>query len=161
MAAVRGKRRIRERTIVLVSSRVSEQAKNASAVVDEAHNPGLDGSHPVTLQAKMLRLELLNVKAGLERELGRLILHCTACGQRVHWVQDSVSRRDIGRIANPRRMASPVCKRERRRAKDSGEPPVASCLFLGCGSHRPLTLWRDDAGDVRHMPAPHGEPVVS
>ena len=50
------------------------------------HNAGLDGSHPVTLQAKLLRLELLNVKADLERELGRLVLPCTACGQRVHWV---------------------------------------------------------------------------
>jgi hypothetical protein len=54
--------------------------------VDEAYNAGLDGSHPVTLQAKMLRLELLNVKADLEREFGRLVLHCTACGQWVHWV---------------------------------------------------------------------------
>jgi hypothetical protein len=38
---------------------VAEHAKKASAVVDEAYNAGLDGSHPVTLQAKMLRLELL------------------------------------------------------------------------------------------------------
>jgi hypothetical protein len=53
--------------------------------VDEAHNARLDGSHPVTLQAKMLRLELLNVKANLERELSRLVLHCTACGLDVHW----------------------------------------------------------------------------
>lgn len=52
---------------------VADQAKKASAIVDEAHNAGLDGSHPVTLQAKMLRLELLNVKADLERELGRLV----------------------------------------------------------------------------------------
>jgi hypothetical protein len=43
------------------------QTKNASATVDEAHPAGLDGSHPVTLQAKMLRLELLKVKADLER----------------------------------------------------------------------------------------------
>jgi hypothetical protein len=56
---------------------VADQAKNANAIVDEAHDTGLDGSHPVTLQAKMLRLELLNVKADLERELGRLVLHCT------------------------------------------------------------------------------------
>jgi hypothetical protein len=47
---------------------VAEQTKNASAVVNEAHNAGLDGSHPLTVQAKMLRLELLNVKADLERE---------------------------------------------------------------------------------------------
>lgn len=28
---------------------VADQAKNASAIVDDAHNAGLDGSHPVTL----------------------------------------------------------------------------------------------------------------
>jgi len=65
---------------------IAEPAAQASAVVDEAHNASLDGSHAVTLQAKMLRLELLDVKADLERELGRLVLHCSACGQRVHWV---------------------------------------------------------------------------
>ena len=43
-------------------------------------------THPVTLHAKMLRLELLNVKADLERELGRLVLDCTSCGRRVHWI---------------------------------------------------------------------------
>jgi hypothetical protein len=31
---------------------VAEQAQNTSAIVDEAHDAGLDGSHPVTLQAK-------------------------------------------------------------------------------------------------------------
>ena len=36
---------------------IAERASQASAVVDEAHNAGLDGSHPVTLQAKMLRFE--------------------------------------------------------------------------------------------------------
>jgi hypothetical protein len=65
---------------------VSERAAAASALVDEAIDAGLDSSHPVTLQAKMLRLELLNVKADLERELGRLVLDCTDCGQTVHWV---------------------------------------------------------------------------
>jgi hypothetical protein len=65
---------------------VAEQAQNANEIVVEAQNAGLDGSHPVTLQAKMLRLELLNVKADLERELGRLVLHCTDCGRTVHWV---------------------------------------------------------------------------
>ena len=65
---------------------VSEQAAKADAVVDEAVAAGLDGSHPVTLQAKMLRQELLQVKADLERELGRLVLDCSACGRTVHWV---------------------------------------------------------------------------
>jgi hypothetical protein len=65
---------------------VAEQARNAGAIVDEAHDAGVDGSHPVTLQAKMLRVELLSVKADPEREVGRLVLHCTDCRSRVHWV---------------------------------------------------------------------------
>jgi hypothetical protein len=65
---------------------VSDQAAKADTVVDEAFAAGLDGSHPVTLQAKMLRQELLQVKADLERELGGLVLDCSACGRTVHWV---------------------------------------------------------------------------
>jgi len=48
---------------------LSEQALKADDLVDEATAAG-GGSHPVTVHAKMLRLELLNVKADLERELG-------------------------------------------------------------------------------------------
>ena len=51
------------------------------ATRDRRHAPGF-----AALQAKLLRLELLNVKADLEGELGRLILHCIACGRTVHWV---------------------------------------------------------------------------
>lgn len=65
---------------------MSGQAAKADAVVDEAVAAGLDGSHPVTLQAKMLRQELLQVKADLEQELGRLVLDCSTCGRTVHWV---------------------------------------------------------------------------
>jgi hypothetical protein len=82
---------------------VAEQAKNASALVDEAHAASFDGSHPVTLQAKILRLELLNVKADQERELGRLVLHCTDCGQTVHWVAGLMCSQGIGHIGNQRR----------------------------------------------------------
>lgn len=71
---------------------VSEQATKADVVVDEALAAGLDGSHPVTLQAKMLRQELLQVKADLERELGRLVLDCSACGRTVHWVSGLAAR---------------------------------------------------------------------
>jgi hypothetical protein len=61
------------------------------------------------LQAKMLRLELLNVKADLERSLGDLVLHCTACGLEVHGSPVSQAGLAIGRIANQRRMANPLC----------------------------------------------------
>jgi hypothetical protein len=49
---------------------ISEQALDTSKIVDEAMGAGLPADHPVTLQAKMLRLEPLRVKADLERELG-------------------------------------------------------------------------------------------
>jgi hypothetical protein len=65
---------------------IAEQAAKTNDVIDEAMETGLAADHPVTVTAKMLRLERLNVKADLERDLGRLVLHCTACGLDVHWV---------------------------------------------------------------------------
>lgn len=65
---------------------VSEQAANASAIVDEALDAGLDGSHPLTLQAKMLRLELLKVKADRDPPAR------SDC-------QRSIARRRLGRAA--------------------------------------------------------------
>jgi hypothetical protein len=74
---------------------VAEQAAKTSTVIDEAMEAGLAADHPVTVGAKQVRLELLNVKADLERELGKLVFDCTACGQEVHWVQ-GVSMADPG-----------------------------------------------------------------
>jgi len=34
----------------------------------------------------MMRQKLIQVKADLERDLGRLVLDCSACGRTVHWV---------------------------------------------------------------------------
>jgi hypothetical protein len=73
---------ILERAVLVVA----EQAAVADQIVDEALDAGLDGSHPVTLRAKMLRLELLNVKADLERELVKVVLDCSNCARTVHWV---------------------------------------------------------------------------
>jgi hypothetical protein len=78
----RRKRDILERAIWTLS----EQAVAASGLVNEAIDAGLDGSHPITVHAKMLRLELLKTKAALERELGRLVIHCSRCWRTVHWV---------------------------------------------------------------------------
>jgi hypothetical protein len=55
-------------------------------VIDEALAAGLAGDHPVTLQTKMLRLELLKVKKDLERELETFSMNCSSCGLDVHWV---------------------------------------------------------------------------
>jgi len=64
---------------------VAEQAVKAEELVDEAKAAG-GGDHPVTVHAKMLRLELLKVKADLERELEDFSLNCSKCGLDVHWV---------------------------------------------------------------------------
>lgn len=58
---VRRERDILERAVLVIS----EQAASASGVIDEALAAGLAGDHPVTLQTKTLRLELLKVKADL------------------------------------------------------------------------------------------------
>ena len=64
---------------------ISASAADASRVVDEAAE-ALDASHPVTTHASLVRLEMLEVKADLERELEKLVLECSACGQPVRWV---------------------------------------------------------------------------
>ena len=66
---------------------VAEQAAKADGLVDEVLAAGASESDPITIHAKMLRLELLRVKAELERELGTLVLNCTACGMEVRWFQ--------------------------------------------------------------------------
>jgi len=40
----------------------------------------------VTIHAKTLRLELLNVKADLQRKLETWSLNCTKCALDAHWV---------------------------------------------------------------------------
>jgi hypothetical protein len=75
--------------------RISEQAANTNRVVDEAMEASLAADHPVTVAVKQVRLELLMVKADLERELATWVLDCKACGMDVHWVQ-GVSMADPG-----------------------------------------------------------------
>jgi hypothetical protein len=100
---MRQEREILERAV----RAVSEQATKADTIVDEALAAGLDGSHPVTLQAKMLRQELLQVKGDLERELGGLVLDCSACGRTVHWVSGLAATPGLWAHASPRPTANP------------------------------------------------------
>jgi hypothetical protein len=65
---------------------IAKEAGKADALVDEALAAGLDGSHPVTIQAKQLRQELLGIKADMEQELETFVLDCSSCGREVHWV---------------------------------------------------------------------------
>jgi hypothetical protein len=96
----------RERDILEHAVRtIAKQAAKADDLVDEAKAAG-GGDHPVTVHAKMLRLELLKVKADLERELEGFSLDCSKCGLDVHWVSGSGSLRAIGRTDSRRRTAS-------------------------------------------------------
>jgi hypothetical protein len=74
---------------------MAEQAVNTNKVIEEAMDAGLAADHHVTVAAKQVRLELLKVKADLERELGTWVLDCNACGMDVHWVQ-GISMADPG-----------------------------------------------------------------
>jgi hypothetical protein len=64
---------------------VAEQAAKADHWSTRRSRPGTIGRLLVT-HAKMRWLELLNLKADLERELGNLSLNCSKCGLDVHWV---------------------------------------------------------------------------
>jgi hypothetical protein len=79
--------------------RVAEQAANANAIVDEAMDAGLDGSEPCVVNLKMLRAELLSVKADLERELEKVWLNCVVCGVPARYVGGSSG------LENPSRRA--------------------------------------------------------
>ncbi|MGZ4103809.1 MAG: hypothetical protein ACXVP8_00955 [Actinomycetota bacterium] len=75
-------RKVVERAI----RRVTEQAANANAIVDEAMDAGLDGSEPFVVNINRPRAELLSMKSDVERELEKLLFHCDVCGRRVHYV---------------------------------------------------------------------------
>jgi hypothetical protein len=66
--------------------RIADEARRVDLVVEEAYDVGFDGSEPLVASVKTLRLELLQVKADLERELERVGRDCTTCGRTVHWV---------------------------------------------------------------------------
>jgi len=75
-------REILERTVASVAAKAVEFGD----LIDEMDAAGLDGSHPLTVEVKLARLELLKVKSAAEQELEKLVLDCAECGQRVHWV---------------------------------------------------------------------------
>jgi hypothetical protein len=79
---------------------VAEQAAKADALVHEALAAGLDGSHALTMNAKILRLELLHVKADLERELEKLVSIVQIAGVRFTGCLDSASHLDTGRTGS-------------------------------------------------------------
>jgi hypothetical protein len=100
-------------------TRVTEQAANANAIVDEAMDAGLDGSDAVKVHVKQLRAELLSVKSDLERELETVLLDCVVCGVPAHTSAASVYGPATGRTRNPRRM-------QRRGWRGRSQAPAAA-----------------------------------
>jgi hypothetical protein len=96
--------------------RVTEQAANADTIVDEAMAAGLDGSDRVVVGTKMLRAELLSVKADLERELERVLLNCVVC-------ELSVATQEIGEPGRGRR--APQVRLLQPSADDAAAPSHA------------------------------------
>jgi hypothetical protein len=97
---------------------IAEQAAKADELVDEAKAAG-GGDHPVTVHAKMLRLELLKVKADLERELEDFSLNCSSAAWTCIGCLGSASRRVTGLTGSPRRTAS-----QRSESTNGGSPPA-------------------------------------
>jgi hypothetical protein len=93
-----GEREILERTVQAIADR----ATDAYRVVEEAHEVDPRDESGLVAAAKRLRMELLQTKAELERELGNVLLHCRRCNRRVHWVPGSERSQGIGRTRSRR-----------------------------------------------------------
>ena len=62
---------------------IAEQAANTNKAIDEAMEAGLAADHPVTVTAKMLRLELLKTKAELANTLSHFAKRASPARRRV------------------------------------------------------------------------------
>jgi hypothetical protein len=82
---------------------VDHARRTTDGLIREAIDSALNGSHPVTLHAKMLRLELLKVKADLERGLG------SSCSTARPAAGRSTGSRRGRRDADVRRQGSTHC----------------------------------------------------
>jgi hypothetical protein len=87
---------------------ISKQAAKTSDLIDEAMY-ALPADHPVTIAAKMLRLELLRTKAELERGLSEFSLTCADCGRNVHWVSGLGNAAGHWSHAEPAPHGEPAC----------------------------------------------------
>lgn len=84
----------------------------------------------------MLRLELLNARADLERELETFVLHCTRCGLEVHRVSGLGVSPGHWAHAEPAPHATPKLAPSQRTCLQSVEPVSEKLL----GSTEPPSL---------------------
>jgi hypothetical protein len=123
---------------------VADQAAKTDDLVDEAIAVGHGRSDPLVVHAKMLRMELLKVKADLERELEDFSLNCSKCGLDVPLGQRTRShaRSLVARGARAARRAggptphdydSRGCPRDSRVARRAEHGARTSRHSLSCG----------------------------
>ncbi len=158
-----------EREVLEDAARViAEQAAESGRIADEALAAGLDGSHPLTVKANMLRLHLLKVKADLERDLGLLVLDCTRCGSRVHYVAGLGASPGHWAHGEPARQTPHIfgfvnsgwlrgaTKRSHRANAGRKETPATCSRLLaeGAGAHAPRGRLTSALGLAKH---PRGE----
>jgi hypothetical protein len=101
-------REILERTVRAIADR----ARDAYRVVEEAHAIESKDESGLVSAAKQLRMELLQTKAELERELGRMRLAGAATGRATGSVA-SVPSPGTGRTRNQRRTVMSRVSRRR------------------------------------------------
>jgi hypothetical protein len=65
---------------------IAENAQDAYRLIEKLDAAGFPHDGPTMLAAKHLRMELLQTKGGLERELGRWVRDCLRCKRWVYWV---------------------------------------------------------------------------
>jgi hypothetical protein len=98
-------REVLERAI----QRITEQAANADAIVDEAVAAGLGPAHGSRQDAPCR--PLLSVKADVERELETIVLGCAVCGTMAHYVGGLGVRAGHWAHAEPAPHATPKVSR--------------------------------------------------
>jgi hypothetical protein len=140
MARSTNKREILERTV----RSVADRARDTYWLVEEAHEVDLRDESGLAASAKRLRMELLQTKAELERELGRLLLYGGAAtggstGSAV-WPEPG-----IGRTQSRRRTATS------QRYRWAGSPPTKSIIVGGAAllnECRAFPTHHLDSGDL-------------
>ena len=65
---------------------LSEKVAEIDRTIDEADGAGFGGPLQASVKLKMLWLGLLQVKSSAESRLEGLVLDCSDCGERTHYV---------------------------------------------------------------------------
>jgi hypothetical protein len=100
-------------------------------------------THPVTVTAEVLRLDLHQVKVALQRELGKLVFDCSACGQPCGGFRAVESHPAIGGIGSPPHGKATIWPAQLIGGPPRGQTPSDQSLLSGVGIGGADLLMRD------------------